>query len=79
MTPKEKAEELIETFYYPTLKWALIHAKECALKATDEVLKELSPLEQHPLGTYTNPKIEYWQEVKQEIENYNKNEGDSKI
>ena len=59
MTPKEKAEELRE---------------KCdgyigyALVAVDEILKELSPLDNHPLGTYINPKIEYWQEVKQEVE-----------
>ncbi len=73
MTPREKAEELIRKYYRwglhkdgQSLSW--LESKECALIAVDEIIPELSPLELHPLGTYRNPKIEYWQEVKQEIE-----------
>ena len=69
MTPKEKAEELVDKFY-PMFTNSVRDtlSKQCALIAVDEILKELSPLELHPLGTYINPKIDYWQEVKQEIE-----------
>jgi hypothetical protein len=76
MTPKEKAEYLYSKMYGETPVRAIIAeieedkqcAKKCALIAVDEILNELSPLELHPLGTYTNPKIKYFEEVKQEIE-----------
>jgi hypothetical protein len=65
MTPKEKAQELVDLFYYPSLKWALIHAKECALKCVDEILKEIDWHEyEHP-----NDLVNYWFEVKEEIQN----------
>jgi hypothetical protein len=56
MTPKEKAEELVEKF---RISKAITesYAKQCALIAVDEILK-------------TNPykARNYWQEVKTEIE-----------
>ena len=65
MTPKEKALELVRKFltashgtmeeYVPV---PYIFAKQCALIAVDEILKAVE-------GKYD----EYWQEVKQEIEN----------
>jgi uncharacterized protein YxeA len=64
MTAKEKAEELVnkydETLTYLELKQK---AKQCALIAVEEVLN----------STYTLVKrndlfVEYWQEVKQEVE-----------
>jgi hypothetical protein len=64
MTPKEKAIELYEKFYYkiPTLldeKILDCLAQECALIAVDEVLQ---------LCWNGNLKAkEYWEEVKQEI------------
>ena len=65
MTPKEKALELCQKYGYLGLKWKpeyrtlpLENAKQCALIAVDEIIKNSFP------GT-----IEcYWQEVKQEIE-----------
>jgi hypothetical protein len=65
MTPKEKAEELFDKMMYhimyncqPTLSEMV--AKQCALIAVDEILKlELQEVYQN---------IDYWQEVKQEIE-----------
>lgn len=83
MTPKEEAKELVDKFYQttPNETWideplgefmktytAWGQAKQCALIAVDEILKQLSPLDLSPLGTYTNPKIEYWLDVKNEIE-----------
>ncbi len=69
MTPEEKAILLVyvfdETMEFSTPKR---FAKQCALIAVDEIINETSPLELHPLGTYTNPKIEYWLQVKKEIE-----------
>ena len=63
MTPKEKAKELVEKYYHlfsveleNTID--LREAKQCALIAVDELLL---------LVTY-QPTIDYWDEVKQEIE-----------
>ena len=63
MTPKEKAEELVNKFLWNmpnpnTTNYAVyIIAKQCALIAVDEILK-------------TNPykARNYWHEVKTEIE-----------
>ena len=63
--PQDKAEELVDKMYYsrkykdgedyiPQEAW--VHAKQCALIAVDEILKEVV------LSTM------YWQEVKQQIE-----------
>ena len=58
MTPKEKAEDLIDSFsrdgYDIVMSEKL--AKRCALIAVDEIISLV--------GRYSN----YWQEVKQEIE-----------
>ena len=68
---KEKAEELIRKYYTwginkegQTLSW--LEAKQCALIAVDEILKELLNDELF----YFKTKVNYWQEVKQEILNY---------
>jgi len=63
MTPKEKAEQLINAFV-PQVRWkmgqedVLKRAKECALIAVDEILER---------DIHSFDKI-YWREVKQEIE-----------
>lgn len=68
MTENEKAKELVQHFKGRGMDGNENYAaKECALIVVDEVLKELSPLDYHPLGSYPNPKIEYWQKVIQEI------------
>jgi hypothetical protein len=65
MTPKEKAQELFDKY------WTLIAykiegsvgrllIKQCALIAVDEILSVV---------WYVPVDIEYWQEVKKEIEN----------
>ncbi len=63
MTPKEKAKELFEKFYgisdlngFYTMSTS--QAKQCAIIACEEVIKYCHA--EH---------IEYWQEVKQELEN----------
>ena len=72
MTPKEKAEQLVNNFspfVYCYVGSGMLtntfdnqaikmNAKQCALIAVDEIL----------LGYMGNPKVKYWQEVKQEIE-----------
>ena len=61
MTPKEKAKELVET-YYTFIDFNEVYqpssksAKQCALICVDEVI-----------ASCFHPNLEYWQEVKQEI------------
>ena len=71
MTPKEKAEELVDKFYYiPNSQGIFMmqdyQAKECALIAVDEILNENSIREGNndEIITYEP----YWLKVKQEIE-----------
>ena len=69
MTPKEKAEELVDRYSelgigHPT---SLLLAKQCALIAVDEIIKETKL---HDKTIYQHGRTFYWQEVKQEIENY---------
>ena len=72
MTPKEKAEELVDKFILNVLDYDGsglngFKAKQCASIAVDEIIKaidfdwmEVQNLEQQH---------RYWEEVKQEIEN----------
>lgn len=72
MTPKEKAQELVNKMFNcdkstPEESMAMLypHAKQCALIAVDEILDVdcFDMSEEH----FDNH-IEYWQEVKDEIE-----------
>ena len=67
MTPKEKAVDL----YYKFKVYAPRHTdgKECALIAVDEIdniYQKLTPKDEPYFYLF---QLEYWQEVKQEIEN----------
>ena len=73
MTPKEKARELFSKylFYFPefyhdemSYDYNVDKAKECALIAVDEIIKAI---DWHYYETPNN-EIEYWEQVKQEIE-----------
>lgn len=70
MTPEQKASELINKMYYtqssPT-NW--VQAKECALITVNEMISNM------PYGfcsgirpDYKGMDLDYWEEVKQEIE-----------
>ena len=76
MTPKEKAQELMESFiglasdeettedglmYSEAMR--MFNAKQCALIAVDEINKYLDDI------LLPNPFGQYWQQVKQEIKN----------
>lgn len=67
MTPEQKAAELINKMYYtqssPT-SW--VQAKECTLIAVDEILNlsKIASLRRNEVYM----ELEYWMEVKQEIE-----------
>ncbi len=66
MTPKDKAKELYRVFYIaiPSDEMGLCDdaAKQCALIAVDEIIKEL----EYGIGKSAT---EWWREVKQQIEN----------
>ena len=71
MTPQEKAEDLFKQ-YYSYLKANLMYdeearedAKQCALIAVDEILDDdMYGMEEE----HFEERINYWEEVKQEIE-----------
>ena len=72
MTPKEKAGELVDKFWkscydkHDIAKLVKADAKQCALIAVDEILKAVD----NPDETYLmKHSVEYWSQVKQEIEN----------
>jgi hypothetical protein len=58
MTPKEKAQELVDKFNYESKHYLMLDAKQCALIAVDEILNLL------PLANRN-----FWRQVKHEIEN----------
>jgi hypothetical protein len=80
MTPKEKAKELVNNFYQPlgylkcgvnnTKMWQ--HAKEYALMSVNEIFEHIDyifqELEKDKLPNKFDDEIEYWNEVKKEIE-----------
>jgi hypothetical protein len=62
MTPKEKAKELVDKFYYSDK----IQAKQCVLIAVDELIEATEIVGTYPI--YTPRAKEYWIKVKKEIE-----------
>jgi hypothetical protein len=74
MTPKEKAQELVNKFDIDLAPfseygyWDKNQAKECALIAVDEILDNMMLYQENfDAGRPIHHKS-YWQEVKQEIE-----------
>lgn len=76
MTPKEKANELVEkfskiehTYLIGRGKYMFIEeSKKCALIAVDEIIKALESDRIIYGSIYRYEESEYWQEVKKEIE-----------
>jgi hypothetical protein len=66
MTPKEKAQELVDKFVSITL-WNgyVTSAKECAYIAVDEILQMV---DENMQGWLDADIIAYWKQVKKEIE-----------
>lgn len=63
MTPKEKAQELVDKMYH--YQWReKQRAKECSLIAVDEILKTIETIYEHDWKILDS----YWNEVKKEIE-----------
>jgi hypothetical protein len=69
MTPIEKAKELLEKMSYNDFdanhNCSYYVAKNCALIAVEEILNTLYSI---PFGNALDNELEYWEEVKQEIE-----------
>ena len=64
MTPKEKAKELVNK-YLQIYDGRVPQAKQCALIAVDEIIKELTEEISPSVHGFRH---KYYQEVKQEIE-----------
>jgi hypothetical protein len=79
MTPKEKAEELVEKFKFETKRSEIINdillgdisvifkhykAKQCAIIAADEIINSIVITDLTTAEYHFN----YWEKVKQEIE-----------
>lgn len=63
MTPQEKAKELVDYMWIyslPNANGSWNNAKQCALKAVGEII--------NVLAKDINPLVNYWFEVKKEIE-----------
>jgi hypothetical protein len=71
MTPKEKAEDLIDSFLREGYDIVMPNrlAKRCALIAVDEMIETLSNISwANQEGTSFAIKAKFWMDVKQEIE-----------
>jgi len=75
LTPKDKAKELVDSYIniMPCLlnqtgKLIIYHAKQCAIIAVDEILNATQWDCHIELAHSACETVEYWIEVKQEIE-----------
>lgn len=74
MTPREKAKELFRKFVAPTQQWDDVdgyitdkyNAKQCALITVNEIIN--SNPHSNPMNTNGFSTMDYWMEVKQEID-----------
>ena len=73
MTPKEKAEELFAKYAFLTISDMsdenFNQTKQCALVAVDEVLNNFGLTANGQTFFTEHRAVQYYQEVKQEIEN----------
>ena len=74
MSPKEKAKELFDEYCYAIRTEEtdsgyfsnVIYANVCAILAVDEIIN--SNPHSNPFNTEVSSTMEYWQEVKRELE-----------
>jgi len=71
MSPKEKANQLVNLYYNSIMSFLsnnmkLENAKKGALIAVDEIISEIEPSVSMDI---IESRVKYWQEVKQEIKN----------
>ena len=64
ITPKDKAQELMNLYNYQQRHYLRFDAKHCALIAVEEIIKLLYSLK---LGNALSEEIEYFEEVKNEL------------
>ena len=69
MTPQEKAQELVDKFNYESKHYLMLDAKQCALIAVDEIIKECCKSSEKKDAKYQDERINYWQQVKHEVNN----------
>lgn len=71
MTPKEKAKEFIDKYQFVYIQnyTSMFEVKECALIAVDEIIKECCKSSEKKDAKYQDERINYWQQVKHEINN----------
>jgi hypothetical protein len=74
MTPKEKAQELFNKFFRNIIGYGPREretAKQCALIAVDEIINSNPTYELSDpfLGNRIYENVNYWKDVKKEIEN----------
>jgi hypothetical protein len=66
MTPKEKAQDLVDRYYWTFGDGYLGEQHiQCALIAVDEIIAQIEPSVSMDV---ISARIKFWQEVKQEIE-----------
>ena len=72
MTPKEKANELVVKYrrFLPINLVTMLEVKGCALIAVDEIINSnsTSQLSDPFLGNRIYENVNYWEQVKKEIE-----------
>ena len=66
MTPKEKAQELVDKFIQTNGN--AFFAKECALIAVDEIINNFGLLTEGKAHYSSSNTVKYYEQVKQEIE-----------
>jgi hypothetical protein len=72
MTPQEKAKDLYDSYWYCLLQSNIVKrdywSRQCAIIAVDEILDELLEIVTVTSSKYIIKHINYYQEVKHEIE-----------
>ena len=68
MTPKKYANEMVEKMRLSSLRMSKKDANNCALIAVNEIMEQLDEVRNITGSRYVLRMIDYWQEVKQEIE-----------
>ena len=63
MTPKEKAQQLRDKFYFHTTITELEEAKECALIVVNELIEECDKF----FEAISKDRKQFWQKVKKEL------------
>ena len=66
MTPKEKAEELIEYYYWNGYGISIYYAKMFAIKVVEEIINTIDCVNSNEIEL----DVKYWKKVKEYINRY---------